>query len=207
MLPRPSLPAACISTDTPVARSASSSGQRPRQRAPHRGSPRRPSAPRRAPASCSSCSSSSSALDAQAEADRRRGLAAELLEQAVVAPAAAHRALRAQLVGDPLEHREVVVVHAAHQARVDAVGSSPTASSTARTASKCASELAPRKSISFGARLDQRLHRRVLGVQDAQRVAVQAAARVVVEPIGVLLRSARPARRGAPRARRAGPGC
>ena len=45
--------------------------------------------------------------------------AAELGEQAVVAAAAAHRALGTEPVGDPLEHGEVVVVHAADQARVE----------------------------------------------------------------------------------------
>ena len=50
-----------------------------------------------------------------------RPLAAELLEQAVVAAAAADGALRAEAVGHPLEDGQVVVVEAAHQARVDAV--------------------------------------------------------------------------------------
>ena len=53
------------------------------------------------------------------ESHRRRGLAADLLEQAVVAPARADRALRAELVGDPLEHGEVVVVEAPHEPGVD----------------------------------------------------------------------------------------
>ena len=38
---------------------------------------------------------------------------------AVVAAAAADRALRAEAIGDPLEHGQVVVVETAHQARVD----------------------------------------------------------------------------------------
>jgi hypothetical protein len=62
------------------------------------------------------------ALDAHGEAAGRRRLAAQLLDQAVVAAAGADRALRAELVGHPLEHGEVVVVQAAHQARVDAIG-------------------------------------------------------------------------------------
>jgi hypothetical protein len=36
-------------------------------------------------------------------------------------------------------------------------------------------------------RLDDRLHRRVLAVEDAQRIAVQAAPRVLVERVGMLL--------------------
>ncbi len=41
------------------------------------------------------------ALDAGGEADARRGLAAQLREQAVVAPAAAYRTLRAEALGFP----------------------------------------------------------------------------------------------------------
>jgi hypothetical protein len=44
-------------------------------------------------------------LDADREAARRRGLAAEHLDERVVASAAADRALRAEPVGDPLEDR------------------------------------------------------------------------------------------------------
>ena len=78
-------------------------------------------------------------------------LAAELLDQRVVAAAAADRALRAEPVGDPLEHGEVVVVHAAHQARVDAVRRARRRRAPRAPPSKCASDAAPRKSISCGA--------------------------------------------------------
>jgi hypothetical protein len=59
----------------------------------------------------------------------------------------------------------------------------------------------------LGRRLDHVLHGRVLGVEDAQRVAVQAALAVFVELVGMLLEvglmsSARCAARSA-----AGPGC
>src|SRR3712207_9418588 len=49
-------------------------------------------------------------------------LAAELLDQAVVAPAAADAALGAQRVRGELEHRARVVVEAADERRVDLVG-------------------------------------------------------------------------------------
>ena len=58
------------------------------------------------------------ALDAGGPADRGRGRAAHFLHQAVVAAAAHHRALRAELVGDELERGVAVVVEAAHDARV-----------------------------------------------------------------------------------------
>ena len=61
------------------------------------------------------------ALLAHRKADGRRRLAAELRDQPVVATAGADGVLRAQCIGDPLEHRARVVVEAAHQARIDDV--------------------------------------------------------------------------------------
>ena len=141
------------------------------------------------------------------EADRRRRLAAELLEQAVVAAAAADRALRAEAVGDPLEHGEVVVVEAAHQARIDAVGDARRRRARRAPPSKCASDASPRKSISCGAASTIACIAGFLRVEDAQRVAVQAALRVLVERVGVLLEVGD--QRGAVRARArpAGRGC
>ena len=55
------------------------------------------------------------ALDPGREADARRRRAAERLHQPVVAPAAAHAALRAQVGRLELEHRARVVVQAAHE--------------------------------------------------------------------------------------------
>ncbi|MNT52594.1 hypothetical protein D3C72_1896270 [compost metagenome] len=59
------------------------------------------------------------ALDPHAPAYGRSGLAADLFNQVVVAAAATDGALRAELVGDEFEHREVVVIHTPHQARID----------------------------------------------------------------------------------------
>ena len=47
------------------------------------------------------------------------GLPPSALEQAVVAAAAGDGALRAQAVGDPFEHRAIVIVEAAHEPRID----------------------------------------------------------------------------------------
>ena len=58
-----------------------------------------------------------------------------LVDQAVVAAAAQHRALRAQCVGHELEGGVAVVVEAAHQARVHLEGDAE-ASRPSRTAAK-----------------------------------------------------------------------
>ena len=59
-------------------------------------------------------------LDADAEADARRGLAAHLLDETVVATAAADRVLRGvERVALELERRAGVVVEAAHETRRD----------------------------------------------------------------------------------------
>ena len=179
--------AACICTRTPASRKCCSVRSATRHAPRRRARRRRRRAPAAAPAVPCSFEQFEHALHADAPADRRRGLAAELLDQAVVAAAAADRALRAEPVGDELEHGQVVVVQAAHQARVDACRPTPLASRIARRPSKCASEASPRKSISLRRRLDHGLHRRVLGVEDAQRIAVQAALGILVEQVGVLL--------------------
>ncbi len=58
------------------------------------------------------------ALHSHGEADCRRGIAAEMRDQAVVTAAGAHGILRTQRVRRPLEHRATVVVEAAHETRV-----------------------------------------------------------------------------------------
>ena len=56
-------------------------------------------------------------LDARRPADRRRVRAAERFDQAVIAAAGDHRALRAEPVGDEFERGVAVIIEAAHQAR------------------------------------------------------------------------------------------
>jgi hypothetical protein len=123
-------------------------------------------------------------FDAQAPTHRGRRLAAQHLEQAVVAPAAAHGALRTELVGDPLEDGEVVVVHAAHQARVDRVRQADRIEHGAHGI-EVRQRLRTEEVHQLGRRLDQRLHRRVLAVEDAQRVRVQPPLRLFVQHGGV----------------------
>src|SRR5574340_1391762 len=62
------------------------------------------------------------ALDAHAEAAGGGRPASELFEQSVVASPAGNGTLRAEPIGDELEHRAVVVIEPAHEARVDRVG-------------------------------------------------------------------------------------
>ena len=88
------------------------------------------------------------------------------------------------MVGHPLEHGEVVVVQAPHQAWVDAVRQVSRVQNGAHSREVSARRL-PQVFGQFGGRLDEGLQRRVLGVQDAKRVGVQAAPAVFVQLIGV----------------------
>jgi hypothetical protein len=90
--------------------------------------------------------------------------------------------LRAQAVGDPFEDGERVVVHAAHQAVVDAVGLAGGVQRLADTVEVLERGLA-QVVHQLGRGFHQALHGRVLGVQDAQRVAVQAALRLGVQQV------------------------
>ena len=56
-------------------------------------------------------------LDPRRPADRRRVRAAERFDQPVIAPAAKHRALRAEPVGDEFERGVAVIIEPAHQPR------------------------------------------------------------------------------------------
>src|SRR5207302_2118482 len=58
-------------------------------------------------------------LDAHGESARGCRFAAELFEQSVVTAAAGHRSLRAQTIGDPLEHGAVVVIEPAYETWID----------------------------------------------------------------------------------------
>ena len=61
-------------------------------------------------------------LHARGEADGRGRLSAQLRNQAVVAAARANRILRAERIGDPLEHGPRIIVQPAHQPRIDLIG-------------------------------------------------------------------------------------
>jgi hypothetical protein len=58
-------------------------------------------------------------LDTHGKTAGRCRLAAELLHQTVVTTTGTDGSLRAEAISEPLENRQVVVVEAAHQARID----------------------------------------------------------------------------------------
>ncbi len=105
-------------------------------------------------------------------------------DQAIITTAGAHRALRAQRLGYPLEHGEVVIIEPAHQTRVDAVGNHRILEQlldALKMLERCLAE----KVDQLRRALDQHLHRRILGIQDTQWIGMQAAARFLIQLVGV----------------------
>ena len=120
------------------------------------------------------------ALDAHGPADGRRRFAAEFGKEAVVAPAAADGALRAEALGDEFKNGEVVVVQPAHEARVDAPRHASGVQHLlhgAQVRLRCLAQMVHEARGGF----HQRLHGGVFGVQNAQRVGVEAARGVFVQ--------------------------
>ena len=128
----------------------------------------------------------------------------ELLDEPVVATAARHRVLRAEVAGQHLEGRADVVVEPADEARIDDVARSPMRVETARA--RCLEVLAGlgrQRVEDRGRLLDDRLAVRRLAVEHAQRVPRQARLALVAQPIlerRQVLEQPRDVRR--PRARR-----
>ena len=111
-------PPRSISAESPACRSSRDQRDRARRAAPGRRSRRR----RRVPARGSSSSSASRIRSIPAaQPTAGVGRPAELLDQAVVAAAAADLRLRAERVADEREDRPRVVVEAADQGRVELV--------------------------------------------------------------------------------------
>ena len=122
------------------------------------------------------------AVEPDREAHARRGRPAERLDQPVVAPAAAERALRAERAVVHLERGARVVVEPAHQrrgrsrsacrARRDPGARRRSARGTRRTANRgCA-----------GSPCATRLVVRLLGVEHAQRVRLEAQLAIAAQP-------------------------
>ena len=126
------------------------------------------------------------ALHTHAPAHGRCRLAAEDFKQAVIAPAAAQRALGTQRVGDEFEHGVAVVVEPAHQARIDAPGHAAAVEQGLDLVQVLERGFA-QEAEQLRRLFDHLLHHRVLGVQDAQRVAQQPALGVSVQQLAVLL--------------------
>ena len=117
---------------------------------------------------------------------RWRRFAAQLLDQVIVAAASANRALRTKPVGNELKHCQVVVVHAPHQARIDGVSHAigiQNSLQSVEVGQRCRTE----KVEQARRGIHHALHRRVLGIQDPERIAVQATPRVVVQHISMAL--------------------
>ena len=120
------------------------------------------------------------------EAAGGRRLAAELLEQPVIAATAGHRALRAESIAHPFEHRAIVVVEATHESGIDrerdaVVAEYPLQSVEVRARIAAQAIDQPRR------RRDRRLQRGVLAVEDAQRIGMQPAPRIAIQQLLVPL--------------------
>ena len=122
-------------------------------------------------------------LDPGAEAERGRRRPADLLDQAVVAAAAADRRLRAVLRADELEGRARVVVEPAHEGRDELVGDAVRVEVAANRGEVLAALVAER--LADRGRLREHLpHVRRLGgevVERAQRIAARLVASLLVE--------------------------
>ena len=90
-------------------------------------------------------------LDPGAEADSRRRRAADLLDETVVAPAAANRVLRAEGLADELERRTRVVVEPAHERRHEPVRDAVARRGTAGPPRSAPRQSSQRDSPIFGA--------------------------------------------------------
>ena len=170
---------------------------------------RAPSAPAR-PSTCSALGrvdQHRQPLDPGRPADRRRGRPAERLDQPVIAPAAEHRALRAEPIGDELERGVAVIIEPAHQPRVarpgDARRIEPAPSPPRRSAPASADMIIVDRRRGVG----DRPVARILAVEDAQRVARQPLDAVLATAHRDAPRNARPAPRATHRASRRRPAC
>src|SRR5690606_19643611 len=104
---------------------------------------------------------------------RRRVRAAEVLDQPVVASAAENGALRAEAVGDELEGGVAIVVEAADQRRRTLPGDARRLKPLADLA-EIVLRFARKVVVDLRRIGHERLVARVLAVEDAQRIAVEA---------------------------------
>ena len=118
--------------------------------------------------------------------DAGRGLAAQHFDERIVTTAAANRALRAQTVRDPFKDRVVVVVQTTHQTRIDRVIDAQSGDAGFQTLQERQGILT-QEIEQTGRRIDQILHLRVLGVQNAQGVGVQTADASTIVPVATAL--------------------
>ena len=120
------------------------------------------------------------ALHPEGPTHGRRGFTAQLLNQVVVAPATTNGALRPELIGDEFKDREVVVIHAPDQARVQPV-SHPVGPQHRLHGLKVSHRVAAQKINQSRCGIDQVLHLRVFAVQNPQRIGMQPPERIFVQ--------------------------
>ncbi len=126
-------------------------------------------------------------LDPGAEADARRRRAADLLDQAVVAAAAADGRLRADRLVHELERRARVVVEAAHERRHELVRDAVGVEVRRARAAKCSRHASQSDSPIFGAFASAARTLFAFHVEDAQRARRALLPRLVVEDVLVLV--------------------
>ena len=129
------------------------------------------------------------------------GFATHLRDQAVVTAAGTDGILAAERVGDPLEHRARVVVEAAHQPRIHGVGDAERIEAGAQLR-----EMLLRLGVEVIGEhrrvADDGLRGRMFAVEDAQRVAFEAALAVLIQRVEVLRENSPAAARDRPCATR-----
>ena len=126
-------------------------------------------------------------LDAEREADAGHRGAVEARHQAVVAPAAADRVLRAEALGDDLERRAAIVVEAANHSRVDRVRDRLAVEARAHGGEVRGTGGAQWSIITGASRVCLRI---LLAVEDAQRIALEPAVAIAHTAIAARLRPA-----------------
>lgn len=124
-------------------------------------------------------------LDTHCPAARARRLAAKLFDQRIVTAAGCHCTLRAKLVGHPFEHGQIVIIETAHETRVDRERN-VVRLQNALQAFEVRARFFAEKIDQLRRVLRDFLHRRILRVEHAQRVRVQAALCLLVEHVHVL---------------------
>ena len=103
-----------------------------------------------------------------------------MVDQVIITAACADRALGAQALGDELKYREVVVIQPAHQPRVDAVRDA-IGIQYGLDGFEMGARFGAQMVDEPGCGVNQFLHRRVFGIENAQRVGVQPALGVGIQ--------------------------
>ena len=125
-------------------------------------------------------------LNPHREAASRRRLPAELLDEAIITTTRTHCTLRTKTIRHPFENGQVVVVEATHETRVDLERQTSIAQHLLH-AIKMRHRLGAQMIHQLRGAGDHFLHRRILAVENAQRIGVKAPPRIFVEQVAVFL--------------------